>query len=293
MADLPNAFWSGWIIVVTVVSLLALVWLLVTIYFPSKKSAELNHAEPVWDETLKEGTSPPPLWWFWFVFCILIISVIYLMLFPGLGAYKGLLNWSQDSRLKSSYAQYDARFAAVRQQIVDSEYVTLRNDPEMMKSADRVFQQHCSGCHGENAKGRANRFPSLVDGDWQWGGSPESIAQTIRKGRLAAMPAWQPALGDDGVTELANYVKQFSKPGREERPGHTKYTQMCAACHGFEGKGNPQLGAPNLTDLTWLYGHTIDQIKVSVGQGRNGQMPAFEKKLDETQIKLLIARFSQ
>ena len=295
MADMPTNFWSGWILVVTAVSLIALFWLVVSVYFSSDKSAGSAHgkADPVWDENLKEGTHPPPLWWFWLVFSLLIISVIYLILFPGLGAYKGLLNWSQDSRLISSYAKYDDHFNEIREKIDNTDIATLRSDAKMMASADRIFQQHCSGCHGQNAKGQANLFPSLVDSDWQWGGSPELVEQTIRKGRVAGMPPWQSIIAKEDIEELAGYVKNIGKKGKEERPGHGTYMKYCAACHGADGKGNQLLGAPDLTDLTWLYGHSIASIEESIKGGRKGQMPAFEGTLDDTQIRLLIARFSQ
>ena len=242
---------------------------------------------------MKEGLEPPPLWWFWLVFSILIISVIYLILFPGLGAYRGLLNWSQDSRLASSYALYHDRFDDLRRDGTNHGFDTLRNNAAMMASADRIFQQHCAGCHGADAKGQANLFPSLVDGEWQWGGTPTEVEKTIRDGRIAAMPSWRAALGEEGVANLATYIKKLNKPGREERLGHVQYVQMCVACHGLDGKGNSQMGAPDLTNLTWLYGHSIENIHASIANGRNGQMPAFGGKLDDMQIRLLTARFSK
>jgi len=116
MADLPGDFWSGWIIVITVVSFMALVWLVFNIYFFSNgKLAEHDGGqEPVWDENLREGSNAPPLWWFWLILSCMVFTVIYLILYPGLGSFKGVLNWSQDSRLQSSYDTYQAQFGDKR-----------------------------------------------------------------------------------------------------------------------------------------------------------------------------------
>ncbi|MEZ5489772.1 MAG: cytochrome-c oxidase, cbb3-type subunit III [Gammaproteobacteria bacterium] len=291
MADLPNTFWSGWIAVITTVSLLGLAWLVISIYFPRGRPEihEQEEAEPTWDENLKEGSHAPPLWWFWMIFSAMIFSVVYLMLFPGMGAFKGALNWSQGSRLTESLADYGQEYRPQREAIAASTLPELQNDTALMDTAAKLFSRNCAACHGVDGRGQASLFPNLMDIDWQWGGSPEQIEQSIRAGRNAMMPPWQASLGDEGVAQVASYVQTLAAGGNDEHPGETQYSAFCVACHGPDGTGNPMLGAPNLTDSTWLYGGSIEAITESLNKGRQGVMPAFADRLDDAQIRLLVA----
>jgi len=292
MADLPTGFWSGWVIVLTCVSLATLVWIVLSVYFSSDATAE-SEIEPVWDNDLREGSSAPPLWWFWMLLASLVFSLVYLMLYPGLGSYKGLLNWSQGSRIIASYENYNASFEQVREDIAGASLAEIQNDLELMQIAERVFKRECSACHGLDARGQASLFPNLMDVDWQWGSSAEQIEQTIRGGRIANMLAWQPILGDDKVNQVTEYIMEFGEAGSDTHPGHAVYQQNCAACHGLDGVGNPLLGAPNIADNIWLYGSDIEAIKASIATGRNGVMPAFAERLDDAQIKLLVAMLAR
>ncbi len=292
MADLLTGFWSGWIIVLTGVSMATLTWLILSAYFAPQASEDLD-TEPVWDNDLREGSSAPPFWWFWMILAALVFSLVYLMLYPGLGSYKGLLNWSQGSRIVESYGNYDASFEQVRTTIAQTSLVEIQNDLELMQTAQRIFKRECSACHGPDARGQASLFPNLMDIDWQWGSSVEQIEQTIRSGRTANMLAWQSILGDDNVDQVSNYIARFGEPGTDSHPGKAVYQQNCVACHGLDGAGNPLLGAPNLADDIWLYGGDIETIKVSIASGRNGTMPAFASRLDDTQIKLLVAMLAR
>ena len=290
MADLPSGFWSGWIVVVTIASLLTLAWLVLSVYFSADASdAHASEHEPVWDEDLREGNSAPPLWWFWLLFGAMIFSVIYLMLYPGLGAFRGMLGWSQHGRLDGSYAEFDQQFEAARTTIVTSSLGDLQGDAELMATAERLFNRNCSACHGEDGGGQANLFPNLMDAEWQWGATPEQIEQSIRMGRNATMPAWLAPLTEQGVEQVAAYVQTLGTAQATTHPGQVQYSQFCAACHGVDGSGNPMLGAPSLSDDNWLYGDSLDAIRLSIAQGRNGHMPAFNEQLDDAQIKLLVA----
>ena len=158
------------------------------------------------------------------------------------------------------------------------------------KFGARLFQNHCAQCHGSDARG-AKGFPNLTDDDWLWGGSAEQILATIVDGRQAAMPALGAAIGGDvGVTEVAAYVQSLSgikaDPALAEA-GKAKYAGVCAACHGADGKGNPILGAPNLTDDTWLYGSDFATISEGIRNGRNGMMPAHGPIIGETRSRLV------
>lgn len=288
MADLPTGFWSGWIIVLTLVSMAGVAWLTLSIYFSKDAEAQSDH-EPVWDTNLKEGSNAPPMWWFWMLFAAMIFSLIYLMLFPGLGSYEGMLNWSQGKRVTDSYENYDASFAAARQEIVDASLAEIQNDLALMDTAERIFQRECSACHGPDGRGQISMFPNLHDVDWQWGSSAEQIEQSIRLGRNATMIAWQQTLGDETTDAVAEYVSLMSEGVDESHAGKAIYDQNCVACHGTNGEGNQLLGAPRLDDDIWLYGGDLVSIRESLANGRFGVMPGFNGRLDDAQIKLLVA----
>ena len=140
MADLPSGFWAGWVAVITLTSLAGLVWLVFSVYFtPGDEHGDGEG--PVWDSNLREGSSPAPMWWFWLILSTMVFSVIYLMLYPGLGSYQGALRWSQGGRLDQSLAQYQAEFGGVRALVAEAQVATLQSDPDMMASAQRVFDR--------------------------------------------------------------------------------------------------------------------------------------------------------
>ncbi len=290
MADLPTGFWAGWITVVTLTSLAALAWLVFSIYFSA--DAKEKSESHVWDETLEEGSNPAPMWWFWLILSAMVFSVIYLMLYPGLGSFSGMLKWSQGGRLEESMVSYDERFGERRKQIANASLESLQDDEAIMASARRIFDRKCGLCHGADAAGQVSRFPDLTDDDWQWGGDPEQIDETIRNGRQAQMVGWRAVLGDDGVTEVAHYVRSLHDPESEAHDvekGRTSYNQFCIACHGPGGEGNVALGAPTLLDDEWLYGSSTADVEQTIAYGRYGQMPAFGNRLDDAQIRMLLA----
>jgi len=290
MADMPSQFWAGWIVVITITSFAALIWLVVDIYRDGDLGGEVK--DEVWDETLREGARPAPIWWFWFILALMAVSVIYVMLYPGLGAYRGALRWSQGGQIAERFADYDAQFGAERRRILDLPLAELAGNDETMRSAWRVFNNHCTSCHGRDAAGQARQFPDLSDASWQWGQGETQILETIRSGRQAAMPAWQAVVGEQGVELLADYVLALAA-GNAGTVAHAAgaglYQQYCTACHGPDGSGNPLLGAPAHNDAIWLYGGDRAQVVESIARGRNGVMPAFGARLDATQIRLLTA----
>lgn len=288
MADMPSGFWSGWIVVFTLVSLTGVAWLVLSLYFGKDANAEPD-VEPVWDTDLREGNHAPPMWWFFMLFGAMIFSLIYLMLFPGFGNFTGLLNWSQGSRVSESYENFNENFADTRAEIAGMDLVTLQNDLDMMATAERIFTRECSACHGPDGRGQAQVFPNLHDVDWQWGASAEQIEASIRQGRQPAMPAWEAMLGEEGIVNVADYVMLLEDGATDGHPGQAQYQQLCVACHGADGAGNVFLGAPKLSDSIWLYGGDAESIQKTLRLGRFGVMPAFNDRLDETQIKLLVA----
>jgi cytochrome c oxidase cbb3-type subunit III len=289
MADMPTSFWAGWITVITVVSMAGLVWLLFSIYFGSGKVDEQEHV--VWDETLNEGTHPAPLWWFWLIFSAMIFTVIYLILYPGLGSFSGALKWSQGHQIEESYKHYHENFDAIRESALTLSVAEMQQDEFVMNSASRIFDHNCAGCHGPDGGGMANRFPNLMDADWQWGGSAEQIEQTLRQGRKANMPAWGASLDDQKIAQVIGYARALGAGGNgaTDDVGKTIYNQFCVGCHGAEGKGNPMLGAPNLSDSIWLYGNDDAALTETIRNGRNGVMPVFAGRLNDLQIRMLVA----
>jgi cytochrome c oxidase cbb3-type subunit 3 len=288
MADMPSDFWGGWIAVITIVSLVGLGWLVFSIYFgPAEEGEEAEG--PVWDSNLREGSSPAPMWWFWLILASMVFSVIYLMLYPGLGSYQGALTWSQGGRLNESLTQYQAEFGGIRALVAEGQVATLQSDPDIMASAQRVFDRNCAVCHGYDARGQAAYFPDLTDDEWQWGGSEAQIEQSIRLGRIAVMVGWEATLGENGVEQVVDYLGVLGTADAEGHPGDTPYKQFCVACHAVDGSGNPALGAPSLVDDVWLYGNSREALIHSVALGRDGVMPAFDERLDATQVKLLVA----
>lgn len=286
MTELPTGFWAGWVVVLTLVSLAFLSWFVYSVFF--SKSDE-QHEDRVWDGNLREGSNPAPMWWFWLILSSLVFSLVYLMLYPGLGSYGGLLNWNSGLQVVRSEEAYQAEFGERRRSIADMPLATIQKDPKAMASAQSVYDRNCAVCHGYQAQGQADLFPNLVDDDWQWGKTDAQIEQTIRGGRNAAMIAWGAVLGEQGVTDVAGYVLTLVEGGAEEHPGKAQYNQFCIACHGATGDGNPALGAPRLNDGIWLYGADFESVAASIADGRSGVMPAFGERLDDTQIRLLLA----
>jgi cytochrome c oxidase cbb3-type subunit III len=169
----------------------------------------------------------------------------------------------------------------------------LVDNAQAMTTARNLYLQNCAQCHGSDGGG-AKGFPNLANADWQWGGDAETVVTTITGGRIAAMPPWGQVLGEQGVAEVVAFVQSLSGPTTDANAslavaGQARFQTLCAACHGADGKGNPLLGAPNLTDDVWLYGGDAATLRQTIASGRNGQMPAWGEKLGEQRVKLLAA----
>jgi len=289
MADMPNDFWSGWIVLLTLFSFIGLAWVVFSIYFSPQDEVHEGE-EPVWDGDIREGNDSPPLWWFWLLLASMVFSVIYLMLYPGLGSFSGAFRWSMGHEFQENKCDFDTQFLSINEEIIASSLETLQNRPEVMKSAGKLFNENCAACHGYGAQGQVSLFPNLRDDEWQWGNTPEQIEASIRHGRKAVMMAWQPVLKDQGVNDVSDYI--LTELGSSEETGHSgraQYKLFCMVCHGDAGQGNPLIGASNLVNDIWLYGGSTDAVKESISQGRHGEMPACDSRLDDVQIKMLVA----
>src|SRR5690606_5671681 len=229
MIELPQGFWSGWIAVITLTSFAGLAWLVLSV---SSRPAE-DHGpadEPVWDGDLREGANPAPLWWFWLILAAMVFRVVYLMLYPALGSYAGAFRWSQGAQIAEHTEDYIEQFSAARSALGVKSHAELAADSDAMRTARRLFLDNCSACHGRDAGGQAQLFPNLRDADWQWGGSAEQIEQTIRNGRRAVMIPWQAVLGDEGVANVAGFVRTLASGGQPGHAGEMQYLQLCVAC---------------------------------------------------------------
>ena len=287
--------WSIFIIVLTVGNILGCVWLL---WWTSRSRPSQTMTETTghtWDGDLQELNNPLPRWWLWLFYITIIFSGVYLILYPGLGNYEGTLGWTQEKRYEEESARIEARQAEFYAQFDGMSVTALAQNDEAMDVGNRIFANNCAVCHGSDGRG-AKGFPNLADDAWQYGGEPEQILTSIRNGRNGVMPALGGALGgEQGIAEVSAYVWQLNgrKPDQAMAalvgPGEQRYKTVCAACHGVEGKGNIALGAPNLTDDTWLYGGAYDDIRKSVRNGRQGQMPAHDKLLSDDEIRVVAA----
>jgi cytochrome c oxidase cbb3-type subunit III len=208
---------------------------------------------------------------------------------PGYeGGWTQVKEWQREmDKADEQYGPLYAKFAAMPVEQV-------AQDPQALKMGGRLFASNCSVCHGSDAKG-AYGFPNLTDNDWLWGGAPETIKTTIMGGRQAAMPAWRDVIGEDGISNVAGYVRSLSGRDTPEginvdiEQGQKIFAANCVACHGPAGNGTQAMGAPNLTDNVWLYGSSFGQIQQTLRYGRNGRMPAQEHILGNDKVHLLAA----
>ena len=244
-----------------------------------------------WDGDLREYNNPLPRWWLWGFFISVGFSIAYLWLYPGFGAFTGNLGWSAASQHDTAARDAELRAQQAMAPFAGRGVDELRHDPAALAIGRNLFANNCALCHGADAHGNPG-FPNLTDGDWLYGGDAASVETTISGGRAGVMIGWQPVLGDAGVENVLAYVLSMSgrtPPAGDAAAGRQVYETNCIACHGADGKGNIALGAPNLTDNTWLYGGSVDAVRESIAHGRQGVMPAQLERLGEQRVKLLAA----
>ena len=288
--------WSLWIVILTIVNILACVWLLRWTAKPRSSTEKIGGGADtghVWDGDLREYNNPLPKWWLWLFYITVVFGLLYLILFPGLGNFGGVKGWTQAGQYEAERAAVEARAQQLLAPLAALPVADLVNNEQAMATAHNLFQQNCAACHGSDGGG-AKGFPNLADGDWQWGGDADSVVATIAHGRNAqGMVAWGPVLGEQGVEEIVAYLQQLSGQTHDATlaaAGATRFqTTGCIGCHGVDGKGMAALGAPNLTDGVWLYGGDAATLKQTVTHGRAGIMPAWQDRLGEQRVKLLAA----
>jgi len=290
MSDFFSSGWSIYIAIATVVSLIACLALLF-VAARRRVMAGDNTTGHVWDEDLRELNNPLPRWWMWLFVLTVVFSGAYLVYYPGLGSLPGTSGWTSVKEYRAEQALAKAATAPLFASFAAKPASELARDPRAVAIGERLFANNCATCHGADARG-SKGFPNLTDQDWLWGGSPERIAETITHGRQGMMPPMAAAVGtSEDVRNVANYVLSLSGSPHNSiaaQLGRSKFT-ACAACHGPDGKGNPMLGAPNLTDKVWLHGWGEDAVIAMINNGKTNVMPAHDSRLTPEQIHLLAA----
>ncbi|BBU46013.1 cytochrome-c oxidase, cbb3-type subunit III [Pseudomonas monteilii] len=295
-----TTFWSTYISVLTIGSLIGLTWLLLA----TRKGESKNTTDQTMGHSfdgIEEYDNPLPKWWFWLFVGTLVFSVGYLILYPGLGNWKGILpgyenGWTGVNEWQKEMDKADARFGPIFAKYAAMPVEEVAKDPQALKMGGRLFASNCSVCHGSDAKG-AFGFPNLTDKDWRWGGDAETIKASIMNGRHGVMPAWAEVIGEQGVADVAAFVLT-SMDGRslpegakaDPAKGKEIFAGNCVACHGPEGKGTPAMGAPDLTHpQAFIYGSSFAQLQQTIRYGRQGQMPAQAEIQGNDKVHLLAA----
>jgi cytochrome c oxidase cbb3-type subunit 3 len=293
MDDFSSSFWGYFIAFVSLVGIAYCAFLLVwNMKHKFKKGQKAEVTGHVWDGDLEEYNNPLPGWWVGMFILTIVFSLVYLTLYPGLVAFGNLKNWSSVGQYKAEVAKSDQKTDVLYASYMNKPLPEVIKSPEAVAMGKNLFQTYCVQCHGSDARG-AKGFPNLTDGDWMYGGSPEKIKETLNLGRHGQMPAFGAAFGEEKVRDVANYVMKLSGNAsynnvRAER-GAATFAQVCVACHGTEGKGNQDIGAPNLTDNIWLYGGSENTIVETITNGRANVMPAWKEFLGDGKVHLLAA----
>ncbi|NJN00469.1 MAG: cytochrome-c oxidase, cbb3-type subunit III [Aquincola sp.] len=288
MSDFINPGWAWFVAAVTVAGLVFCIFLLL-VAARRRVMADDNTTGHVWDEDLRELNNPLPRWWMWLFVITVVFAAVYLAFYPGLATHPGTLKWTSVGQYEAEQKKAAAAMAPVYARFTPMKVEELARDPVAMGIGQRLYLNNCAQCHGSDARG-SKGFPNLADNDWLGSGTHDYIKTVITEGRVGVMPAMAAAVGTpEDVRNVANYVLSLSGSAHNSvaaQLGKPKFA-TCAACHGAEGKGNPALGAPNLTDKIWLHGWGEQAIVNIITQGRNNVMPAQGKLLTPEQVHVL------
>lgn len=288
-----SSFWNFYIFALTLTCLGGIVALIVlTRRMPDPGGADAETTGHSFDG-IEEYNNPMPRWWLILFWATIIYGLGYMVAMP-IGNWPGVLEWTSHGELTKDQIAHDRKYGEIYERLASIPVEDLQNNQQAMRVGRRLFEDNCALCHGQAGTGSYG-FPNLTDNDWLYGGSGETIKTTLLNGRRGQMPAWGDALGDQGIRSVTEYVMQLS--GQDDvnsalaSQGEALYNASCAACHGQDGTGNQALGAPNLTDDTWLYripGETLRQsVETTLENGRAGNMPAWKDILGEERVHIL------
>jgi cytochrome c oxidase cbb3-type subunit 3 len=293
MADFINDFWSIYIAILVALSIIGcavLLWSQSKVQVTVPKDGKVETTGHVYDG-LEEFNNPMPRWWMWLFYITIVFAVIYLVLYPGFGSFSGKLGWRSAGQYQEEVKLAEAEVGPMFEKYKATDLKALAADSKANAMGERLFLTYCAQCHGSDARGNKG-FPNLADRDWLYGGDPETIKLSILNGRHGQMPPMGAAVGSEkDIESVAHYVLSLSGSAHDSikaTAGREKFA-VCAACHGADGKGMAAMGAPNLTDKTWLYGGSVATIMETIRLGRNNVMPAFADFLGEAKVHLLAA----
>ncbi|WP_300017890.1 cytochrome-c oxidase, cbb3-type subunit III [uncultured Roseobacter sp.] len=270
---------------------------------PPKQEGDPNTTGHSWDG-IEEFDNPMPRWWLWTFYATIVWGVAYTIAYPAWplvsSATAGLLGYSTRGEVAAEINAVEEANAGINAQLASAELTEISADATLnsyaVSSGAAVFRTWCAQCHGSGAAGFVG-YPNLLDDDWLWGGDIEAIHTTIAHGirneedpdaRYSEMPAYGEIFEPEEITQVVNYVMSLSgdafDPALAE-PGAELFADNCAACHGDNGLGNVDLGAPNLADAIWLYGGDEETLTETVTYSRYGVMPPWTQRLTEAQIR--------
>ena len=288
-----SAFWSAWVMFLITLNLGITLFLFLwgrRVAIPTQPDGTSGH---VWAHgVLREGVRNLPGWWVALSTIVFVVGFGYLALFPGFGGSKGILGWTSGDELSRDTAANQAKLDAAMRRMKALPIEELAADPRALREGERLFVDNCAACHGRDARGnQALGAPNLTDQSSLYGRDGKAILASILDGRRGAMPAFGATLPEASIVDLANYVQSLSGLIHDEvkAAAGKRLFVTCAACHGAEGKGNPALGAPNLTDAVWLYGSDLETIAQTIRDGRSGVMPAWRARLGEDDARAVAA----
>ncbi|OYT95143.1 MAG: cytochrome-c oxidase, cbb3-type subunit III [Pseudomonas sp. PGPPP3] len=295
-----TTFWSWYVTLLTSGTILGLIWLVLSTrkgQRPDTTEETVGHAFA----GIEEFDNPLPKWWFMLFILTIVFAIGYLVLYPGMGNWKGLLpgyegGWTGVAQWEKEMAKADAQYGPIYAKYAAMPITEVAADDKALKMGGRLFASNCSVCHGSDAKG-AYGFPNLTDNEWRWGGEPETIKTTLLAGRHAVMPAWAEVIGESGVKNVSAYVltelagrKLPEGAVADIEAGKKIFSTSCVACHGPQGKGTAAMGAPNLTNPSaFIYGTSFTQLQQTIRYGRQGVMPSQEAFLGNDKVHLLAA----
>ncbi len=288
-----SSFWHWYIWIIPMGMIIGLFLL---IQLTRKVATDVSEDETMGHsfDGIEEYNKPLPAWWLYMFWGTMVFGIGYLFYF-GLGNWNGFGNWSSIKQLEQETAAHEAKYGEIFSKYAAIPIEDLLNEPAALKMGQRMYLNNCSVCHGTSATG-AYGFPNLTDNDWLYGGSADAIKTSLVAGRRGQMPAWGDALGESGVAAVSHYVMKLSgneHNANQAAAGEALYLSSCAACHGVDGVGNQALGAPNLTDDIWLYDNPslslFEDIKITLEQGRAGNMPAWNDILGEEKVHIISA----
>ena len=287
------AFWQWFVAGGTILFVIWCIWL---VSWSAKQGPQNVGDEELvghkWDGDLEEWNNPAPKWWLYLYFITIAWAVGYMILFPGIGAFEGTLGWSSAKQYENEMTAAAEQYEPIYERFAAMSFEERIADPDAQRLGASLYASYCTTCHGSDARG-ATGYPNLTDGDWIWGSSEEQIYTSLMQGRNAIMPQLGAALGGDaGIDNMVTYVRSLSGAVEADAAAQAMqpmFVALCSACHGADGKGNVLLGGPNLTDGTWLYGGSAEDVRYTIEYGRNGIMPAHGDLLGEDRARILAA----